>query len=183
MPKKIHVVDLSAPGEKVEEVESDSNDDKDEVSQIKEAIKIEEEEEQQQQIEEPKPKPKRKAAAKKIKVEPIIEPIIEPEPEPVKEPEPEPKVETKIDELVKCPNCEKQMTKRTLRYNHKTCPGKKIDRNEIPVKKREKTVVEKNISIPEEIIEKEVNKRIQDKLLQKIRVKEEKIKKLSSQIA
>ena len=180
MPKKIHVVDLSAPGEKVEEVESDSNDDKDEVSQIKEAIKIEEEE-QQQQIEEPKPKPKRKAAAKKIKVEPIIEP----EPEPVKEPEPEPepKVETKIDELVKCPNCEKQMTKRTLRYNHKTCPGKKIDRNEIPVKKREKTVVEKNISIPEEIIEKEVNKRIQDKLLQKIRVKEEKIKKLSSQIA
>ena len=182
MPKKIHVVDLSAPGEKVEEVESDNNDDKDEVSQIKEAIKIEEEEEeQQQQIEEPKPKPKRKAAAKKIKVEPIIEP----EPEPVKEPEPEPepKVETKIDELVKCPNCEKQMTKRTLRYNHKTCPGKKIDRNEIPVKKREKTVVETNISIPEEIIEKEVNKRIQDKLLQKIRVKEEKIKKLSSQIA
>ena len=155
MPKKIHVVDLSAPGEKVEEVESDSNDDKDEVSQIKEAIKIEEEEEQQQQIEEPKPKPKRKAAAKKIKVEPIIEP----EPEPVKEPEPEPepKVETKIDELVKCPNCEKQMTKRTLRYNHKTCPGKKIDRNEIPVKRREtqqKEEVKTNEinNIPEEII-------------------------------
>ena len=75
------------------------------------------------------------------------------------------------------------LTKRTLRYNHKTCPGKKIDRNGIPVKKREKTVVEKNISIPEEIIEKEINKRIQDKLLQKIRVKEEKIKKLSSQFA
>ena len=53
------------------------------------------------------------------------------------------------EQLVKCPNCEKQMTKRTLRYNHKTCPGKKIDINEIPVKKIEKKLVETNISIPE----------------------------------
>ena len=66
------------------------------------------------------------------------------------------------------------MSKRTLRYNHKTCPGMKIIRDEIPVKKREKPkVVEEQpiINIPEEIIENEVKKRIQDKLTQRIKLK------------
>ena len=61
----------------------------------------------------------------------------------------------------------------------------KIIRDEIPVKKREKPKAVDNqpIYIPEEIIENEVKKRIQDKLTQKIKLKEEKIKKLSSLIA
>ena len=183
MPKKIHVVSLS-PHDKVEEVQSDDNSSAaqvDEVSQIKEAIK--EEEQRQEVVEESapleKPKPKRKPAAKKIKVEPVVveQPVVL-----------QPVVVEKKEELVKCPKCEKEMTKRTLRYNHKTCPGQKIDRHEIPVKRRETTKttdVKKTevANVPEDILEREVNKRIQDRLLQKIKIKEEKIKKLSSQIA
>jgi hypothetical protein len=93
------------------------------------------------------------------------------------------------------------MTKRTLRYDHeKSCPGEKIDRDKMPVKRRapikkevsepKQEVVEtkpQTINIPEEIIEQEVRKRIQnsvqDRIQQKMELKEEKIKRLSAHIA
>lgn len=90
------------------------------------------------------------------------------------------------------------MSKRTLRYDHdKTCKGAPVKREDIPVKKRiKKTSSPKQISkpkenqeiiIPEHIIEQEVKKRIQssvqDRIQQKMKLKEERIKKLSAQIA
>ena len=69
----------------------------------------------------------------------------------------------------------------------KNCAGEKIDRENIPVKRRAKKVIEiEKINIPEEIIEQEVQKRIQgsvqDRMQQRMKLKEEKIKKLSAQI-
>ena len=143
---------------------------------------------------------KKKAAPKKVEqsvVEPVVEPVIEP---------PKEEKKTKTIEQVECPKCHKMMSKRTLRYDHpKTCPGEKVDREKIPVKKRIKKVespsdsrylreveskpepVKTTINIPEEIIEQEVKKRIQntvnDRIQQRIKQKEEKIKKLSAHIA
>ena len=82
------------------------------------------------------------------------------------------------------------MTKRTLRYDHdKTCPGQKIERETIPVQRRIKKepVEQKQITIPEELIVQEVQKRmqnsVQDRIHHKLKLKEERIKKLASQIA
>jgi hypothetical protein len=198
MPKKqIHVVNLNA----FENVEQDTpeetpqikeEDAPDEITQIKEAIKEEEEAEKVETPVEPTPKPKRKAAAKKKK---IIEEYAEPpqvEPEPEKIEEPQKKVKTL--ELVKCDKCNKEMTKRTLRYDHpKTCKGAPINREDIPVQKRVKPttprkVVEQPMQvIPSEIIEQEIKKRIQSSIQErmhlKIKQKEERIKKLAEKIA
>ena len=143
-----------------------------------------------------KPKPKRKPAPKKAKVVEEVAPVIETVAEEVKaEPVVEqPPKKIKTLELVKCEKCGKEMTKRTLRYDHdKTCKGAPIKREDIPVQKRVKKLATPkqtpavvatvpSASIPEHVIEREVNKRIQDRLLQKVRVKEEKIKKLAALI-
>lgn len=213
MPKKINVVSLSdiKPIESEDDVSVVNND---EVTQIKEAIKEEEalNPPEDNPVEEaPKPKPKRKPPVKKPKVVEEVAQVPEPLPEPVievKEEMPQKKVKTL--ELVKCDKCGKEMTKRTLRYDHhKTCPGEKVEREKIPVQRRiKKEVVETKsstqpINIPEEIIERppkgvlgpealllveqEVKKRIQssvqDRIHQRLKVKEEKIKKLATQIA
>ena len=86
------------------------------------------------------------------------------------------------------------MTKRTLRYDlEKTCPGEPIKREEVPVKRRAPVKKEtpenktKPINIQSEIIEQEIKKRmqssVQERLQQKLRMKDEKMKKLSAQIA
>jgi len=95
------------------------------------------------EVKEVKVKPKRKAQPKKIKVKEIEEVKLEETPinipeepkESIEEPTKQKKVKTL--EQVKCDTCEKDMTKRTLRYHHK-CPGEVIKREEIPVKKRVK---------------------------------------------
>ena len=82
--------------------------------------------EESEDIEDIKPKPKRKST-KLIIVEDIKppEPVIEPE-----------KKNIKTLEMVDCEKCGKQMTKTTLRYHHdKTCPGEKVNKQELPVKK------------------------------------------------
>jgi len=201
MPRKINVVSLSDV-KPVEENESNVVNNTDEIAQIKEAIKEEEAlnpVEEVKPVEETKPKPKRKPTPKKTKVvvEEEVQPVVEPIPEPVVEAVVEPK-KTKTIELVECPKCHKEMSKRTLRYDHdKTCKGAPVKREDIPVKKRiKKTSSPKQISaqkesseviIPEHIIEQEVKKRIQstvqDRLQQRQKLKEERIKKLSAQIA
>ena len=76
------------------------------------------------------------------------------------------------------------MTLRTLRYTHpKMCAGKKIDRNEIPVKRRITKSKEENITpninnIPEEIIVNHIRKEREKKNQEKV----EKIKKLVASI-
>jgi len=198
MPKKqIHVVNLNA----FEQVQQDTPEETtqvkeentpDEITQIKEAIKEEEEAEKVETPVEETPKPKRKAAAKKKK---IIEEYAEPpqaEPEPEKIEEPQKKVKTL--ELVKCDKCNKEMTKRTLRYDHpKTCKGAPINREDIPVQKRVKPTTPRKVVeqptqvIPSEIIEQEIKKiiqsSIQERMQMKIRQKEERIKKLAEKIA
>ena len=148
-------------------------------------------------MEEAKPKTKRKSPPKKaMVVEEVSEPVVEvkeesPKESPIETIEPPKKVKTL--ELVKCPKCNKEMTKRTLRYDHdKSCKGAPIKREDIPVQKRIKKVSETQkqtvpLNIPEEIIEQEVKKRIQntiqDRMHQRLKLKEEKIKKLATQIA
>jgi len=194
MPKKINVVSLCH----IKPVEEDD------LNQIKEAIRLEEA--QTPLVEELViVKPKRKPPAKKV-IE-VIEPLCE-EQLPLEvvgssnEPEEEqlPKEDTKkikTVELVKCPKCDKEMTKRTLRYDHdKTCPGQKVEREKIPVQRRVAVVKRAlepstintvtKVNIPEELIEEEVKKRIQnhvhDRTHQKMKLKEERIKKIASQI-
>ena len=85
----------------------------------------------------------------------------------------------KTVELIECNNCEKLITDRTLRYTHpKTCPGKKIDRNEIPVKRRITKAKEENITpninnIPDEVILNHIRKEREKK-------NQEKVEKLKS---
>jgi len=119
--------------------------------------------------------------------ESIPEPVIE-----VKGEVSQPSKKVKTLELVKCEKCEKEMTKRTLRYDHeKTCKGAPIRREDVPVQKRVKKVNSPKqsvpIVIPEDVIEQEVKKRIQasvqDRIQQRIKLKEEKIKRLSAHIA
>ena len=111
----------------------------------------------------------------------MVEPVVD-----------EPQKKTKTLEIVKCDKCNKEMTKRTLRYDHpKTCKGATVNREEIPVQKRAKPVappkvVEQTV-IPDDIIEQEVKKRlnnsIQERMRMKIQQKEERIKKLAEKIA
>ena len=90
----------------------------------------------------------------------------------------------KTVELIECNNCEKLITDRTLRYTHpKTCPGKKIDRNEIPVKRRITKAKEENITpninnIPDEVIVNHIRKEREKKNQEKVK----KNKKLVSSI-
>ena len=198
MPNKIHVVNLSHIKPAEEDSEEIKNDN-DERNQITEAIKEEEALNPPEEVnptvidtQEAKPKPKRKAAPKKIKVVEEAAPIPEPVVESIPEPTPEPQKKVKTLELVKCDKCNKEMTKRTLRYDHpKTCKGAPINREEIPVQKRTKPasppkVVQPTV-IPDDIIEQEVKKRIQnsiqDRLHMKLKQKEERIKKLAEKIA
>ena len=202
MPKKqVHVVSLT-PFEKVEETTPDEitqikeEDVPDEITQIKEAIKEEEAETVDTPVE-AKPKPKRKAAAKKSK---IIEEYSEQKEEPPQTVQPEPEIKeesknkVKTLELVKCDKCNKEMTKRTLRYDHpKTCKGAPINREDIPVQKRvkpptaPKVVEQPALVIPNDIIEQEIKNRIQssvqERMQMKMKQKEERIKKLAERIA
>ena len=99
----------------------------------------------------------------------------------------------KTVELVKCEKCDKELTKRTLRYDHeKTCPGEPIVREALPVKRRgvSKKETEKQtepVNIPNELIEQEVKKRMQltarDRIQQKMKLRDERIKRLTTQIA
>ena len=153
---------------------------------------------------EDKPKPKRKPSTKKIIVEPVEDEPIEAEPvediEDIKpkakpkrkpskiivedlKPEPvvveeAPKKNIKTLEQIDCPKCEKPMTKTTLRYHHdKTCPGEKVNREDIPVKKR--AIKEKIVEVPK--LEKSTL--YKDRLNEQIKLKKENIKKLASHIA
>ena len=198
MPKKINVVSLSDIKPAEEDSEEIKNDN-DERNQITEAIKEEEALNPPEEVnptvidtQEAKPKPKRKAAPKKIKVVEEAAPIPEPVVESIPEPTPEPQKKVKTLELVKCDKCNKEMTKRTLRYDHpKTCKGAPINREEIPVQKRTKQASPPKTVQPtvinDDIIEQEVKKRIQnsiqDRLQMKLKQKEERIKKLAEKIA
>jgi hypothetical protein len=120
--------------------------------------------------------------------EEIISPPTQPTPEEVEVNQPDKKIKTV--ELVSCPDCKKDMSKKTLRYSHeKNCTGKPVVREEVPVKRRApiktskpKEVIEQYVSIPEEIIQQELNKRVKEQKEARIRAKDERIKKLAMSI-
>ena len=122
----------------------------------------------------PKAKPKRKPK-KEIIIEDLT-PVIEP----VEDIKPVEKKNIKTLEQVDCGKCGKQMTKTTLRYHHeKTCPGEKINKEELPVKKRIIKEKEKAVEIPK--VEK--SNLYKDRLNEQIKLKKESMKKLASNIA
>ena len=118
-------------------------------------------------IEDIKPKAK---ATRKPKKEIIIEdltPVIEP----VEDIKPVEKKNIKTLEQVDWGKCGKQMTKTTLRYHHeKTCPGEKVNKEELPVKKR--IIKEKVVEIPK--VEK--SNLYTDRLNEQIKLKKESMK-------
>lgn len=167
------------------------NNDEQQHNQIKEEIEKEEGAEPIVTVSKPKRKPlvkKNKVVeehivsapeqhAKRVLVqhaERVLEPprVVEPPRavEPVSEPEATPEKKIKTVKLFKCDLCGKEnLTKRTLRYSHPAnCPGKKVDRNEIPVKKqatqkKKATPPPRSdnvLNIPEEIIQNEKSKRL-----------------------
>jgi len=197
MGKKINVVNLNSFENTAPE---QPTNDAEEMSKIKNDIQQEETPEAPSVVEqpkeiEPKAKPKRKPPAKK-KIEEVKEEVITPTPIIEEKPEekPEEKKQTKIKtvELVSCPDCNKEMSKKTLRYSHdKNCTGKPVVREEIPVKRRAPVKVkqttppeekEKYISIPEEIIQQEINRRVKEQKDARIKAKDERIKKLAMNI-
>ena len=136
-----------------------------------------------------KVKAKRKAQPKKIQVKEIEEVKLEEKIVPnileeSKESMEEPKKKVKTLEQVKCNTCEKDMTKRTLRYHHK-CPGEVIKREEIPVKKRVKKetkqdTTKEEIKAPEKPI---LTNTYHERLQKALEKRHENIQKLASQIA
>ena len=117
-------------------------------------------------IEDIKPKAKRKPK-KEIIVEDLTPAPVEETPEPVE------KKNIKTLEQVDCPKCEKPMTKTTLRYHHdKSCPGEKIKREDIPVKKRVSKPVENIVVNP-----------YKELINEHMRMKKDSIKKLANHIA
>ena len=161
-----------------EPVEAEPVEDKPKLRRSTKKIIVEPVEPELVDIEDIKPKPK---AKRKPKKEIIVEDLT---PEPVVEETPEPVVEVKKNiktiEQVECPKCEKPMTKTTLRYHHeKSCSGEKINREDIPVKKR---VVKDKIP---EVIEPKLDKSAlyRDRLNQQMKIKKEAIKKLATHIA
>ncbi len=153
-------------------------------------------------VKEVKVKPKRKPQQKKIQVKEIEE-VKEQEPpnnillettETIEQEKPKNKVKTL--EQVKCETCEKDMTKRTLRYHHK-CPGQVVKREEIPVKKRVKKESKKeeeqtdvNTSMVKHRNDQQPNPEkprltntYQDRLQKALEKRAENMQKLASQIA
>ncbi len=198
----IHIVDLNQHSTDVPQPTEESNENTDEVSMIKQEIKKEEESNNIIVKEKPKrskkvkeetnitEKPKR--SKKVIKTEIPVETEIEIEEEvkpieeekPIVEEKPKKETKTKVVELIKCPDCGKDVNKKTLRYSHQKTCNKGVPREDIPVKRRatEEKKKEEVINITKDVIEEEINKRINNQREIKIKQKEEKIKKLASKI-
>ena len=73
------------------------------------------------------------------------------------------------------------MTKTTLRYHHeKTCPGEKVNKEQLPVKKK---IIKDKVN--PEVIEPKPDKSTtyRDRLNEQIKIKKESIKKLATNIA
>ena len=174
--KQIHVVSLSD----IKPIEDTKEDER---TQIKQAIEQEERQQPQQEVDEPKPKPKRKTPPKKTKVKEDVEdtkgtePLVE-SPKEATPKQSEKKIKTV--ELHKCDKCSKEMTLRTLRYTHpKYCTGVEINRNEVPVKRQVKPIINNVVEITPDIIENHLRKVKENKLKER----QERISKLVSKIA
>ena len=103
-----------------------------------------------------KAKPKSKARAKpniKIVKESVVEePVVEEKPEPVVEEKPAPVKVDKLKEIVKCPDCNMDMTVHTLEYIHKRRSFCKAVKTPEPEKPVPEPVVQPKPKITEDIV-------------------------------
>jgi hypothetical protein len=110
------------------------------------------------------PRPKRASKATPVEAEmvPPIEPVLPVVEEPV-----EPVKMKKIIEKATCPDCGKNMSLKTLKYNHVySCPSKKAE------------PANTTVNIPEALIEEEVAKRMTNNRKAKLEARQEKFNKL-----
>jgi len=122
-----------------------------------------------------------KPVVEEIKPTEEIKPVVE-EIKPVVE-EIKPK-NIKTVELVACNKCNKQMTKNTLRYHHeKSCPGKPIDTQALPVKRRIKKEQPTKANKEEKAQVNNKQPTYRDKLNERNLKRKESISKLALQIA
>ena len=180
MPRKIKVVNLAVENTEVisqdepvvEEVENNivvdfpiSRDDvSSEIAKIQEEIQMEE-----------VPQPKKRAAPKrnvsKKKTEPV-EPVVD--------------ILLKTVQLEKCNKCEKLLTHKSLRYSH-NCEEKVEKPVKRRVKKQDEIIInnenKNTINIPNEILEKEVEKRLQMEREKRANARKDKIQKIAKDIA
>ena len=111
--------------EQIEEIVNNNNEETVNDEPVKEEIK--------EEAIKPKAKAKSRAKAKQVKIvkEPVEQVVEEPV---VVEEKPEPKKVDKLKEIVKCPDCNMDMTVHTLKYIHKRRGFCKADVKEEPEK-------------------------------------------------
>ena len=138
-------------------VEEESREQIAEIINNEEPVKEEpiNEEIKEKEIPKPKAKPKVKSRAKpKIKItkEPVEEAIQTSEEQPIIEEQPAPVKVDKLKQIVKCPDCNMDMTQHTLKYIHKRrgfCKAVKTPEPEKPVPE---PVVQPKPKITEDIV-------------------------------
>ena len=151
MPRKIKVLDI-IPENNENECEND------EIKEVKEPEPIIESNESNEKQTEKTPKP----VEENIKETPteIKQEVIQETPTEIVQEEPK---NLRIQELVKCPDCGKNMTKKTLKYFHpKVCP-KATNKTEVKPKK-EKIKVKEIEEIPEQIPDEPLTPKIPKKV-------------------
>jgi len=177
MPRKAKLIAVPVE-QKEEEVASGGDDevktDAQEMTEIINEVKVEEPvSEPIADASVPEPKPKAKARAKRepkkpVEVEPVVEVSVS-----LDEVEADVRLPTaselKMETKVPCPECGKQMSAKTLRYSHgPNCQAKKHKQNEEPI----------DHSVIEEVIENEVQKRLNNSRAQRALRRQETVEKL-----
>ena len=188
MPKKINVINLEKPEEPVQDVpeqepEQEQPEEKPEiVVSFDNITEVKTKEEQ---------KPKKRASPKKKVKEEAVQPEEEVQPEEVIQELPKKEKVLKTVELVKCDKCNKLLSSKSLRYSH-NCEEKPVKRRE-PIVKEESSFIKvqptepiqlenTNIHIPEDVLQKAIEKKLNEERDKKLNVRKEKIQKLVKEI-
>ena len=176
MPRKpkITAVPVEAPVEEGlakawgDEVKTDAQ----EMTELVNEIKVDDEPAVTDEVEST-PVAKPKARAKRAPKKPVeVEAVVEPEPveEPQQAEEPDDGNWTKVERKVACPDCGKQMSAKTLKYSHgPNCPAKK----------QKQSPREFSPSVIEEVIENEVQKRLNNSRALRAARRQETVQKLT----
>jgi hypothetical protein len=140
-----------------------------EVKEVAEPAPVEEPVKEKEKKATPKAKAKAKAKAEEPQAEVKVE-------EPVAEVKEEVKSEAKSEAKVACPDCGKQMSAKTLKYSHvPNCTAKKQKNTE---NEPEEANPDQSHHIPAEIIENEVQRRLNCKRAERAARREEMVNRL-----
>lgn len=190
MPRKINVVNLEKPEEQPVQDVPEQEEPVQEEQLPQEIVVSFDSATEVKTIEEKQPK-KRASPKKKVKEE--VQPEVVQEEE-IQQPLKKEKV-IKTVELVKCDKCDKLLSSKSLRYSH-NCEEKPVKRREPKIKvqpvmqiaEQLPQVVEpvklesNNIIIPEDVLQKAIEKKLNEERDKKLHVRKEKIQKLVKEI-